>query len=182
MSRPLLQNMNQAHFQSLSAFNFALVASPSTGSTNDNVLLWAAGNQAVTGPTSWANIVNDAALGTSITINKAGTYIVELGVGLLAAAALLVLGISQDVAGAGLTDNLTIGTTGALDCTTPITIVDADLGFQKLTTKVYVSQQQEIAGSVIRFHAGAAAGAAPATMLDVARSYYRIRLDTENQI
>ncbi len=182
MSRPLLQNLNQSRSQDHSAFNSDLAASPFTGSVNDNILLWQAANQVVTGPGADFTIANSATLGTTVQINKKGVYFVELGVALISAAAAVVLGISQDVAAAALTGNILIGTAGALVASSIITLVDADFHFEALSTMVFVSPEQEVGGTIIRFHAGAAAGAPPTVMLAATTTYYRIRRIGDNNI
>lgn len=181
MNAPLQQNLNQNVSQIHGAFNNGLAASPFTGSTNDNVLLFAAANEVVTGPAADVVIANSATIGTTVTLSKAGVYAVELGVGMLAAAAALICGISQDITASGLTTAIDITSAGALDVTTPITIVDADLSFIKLTTFAFVTPIQEAAGSVIRFHAGVTGGGPPTVMLQPL-CYYRIRYMGANNI
>ena len=179
MSRPLPQNLNQSRSQISSAFNANLAATPFTGVVSTSVLLWLVANEAVLGVPAYYTIANDANAGTTVQINKAGVYAVELGVAVIAAATVLVLGISQDAT--NLTNNLVIADVGALDASGLITIVDADVTFFKFTTTVIVSPEQEAAGSIVRFHASAA-NVAPAAMLLAATSYYRVRRLLDNNI
>lgn len=177
MNAPLPQSINQARFQDIGAFNSGLVASPFTGSINDAVLLFAAANESIQGPPEYTTVDNSVTLGTSVTLTKKGIYAVELGLSYLAAATLLVAGISQDAA--NLTADLLISDPGALDASGEISLAAATSGFLKLTTTVFVSPEQQAAGSVIRFHASAA-DAAPSAMLTALTTYYRIRWRGEN--
>ena len=126
-------------------------------------------------------ITNVAADGTVVTLNKAGVYAVELGIGTLAAAAALICGISQDITASGLTTAIDITSAGALDVTTPMTNAVAVLQFTKLTTTVFVTPIQEAAGSLIRFHAGVTGGGPPTVMLQPL-CYYRIRYMGANNV
>ena len=174
----LPQSLNQGRAVDVSAFNAGLVATPFTGSTNTSVLLWDPANQALTGADDFRSVENSATLGTSVTLTRKGVYLVELNLAVTADAAALVAGISQD--GTDLNTDILITDAGALDATGLITNA-TDLTNVKLTTMAFVAPEQQIAGSVIRFHASAG-DAAPAIMLTQATSWYRVRWLYENNI
>lgn len=182
MGQPLPQSINQAHYQSVGAFNFGLAASPFTGSANDNVLLWLPTNEAVTGPPTWTAIANSATLGTSITLLKKGVYAIDFLITQLASIATLVAGISQDYTGALNAAIVMAAANGALQVTGPNTLPAATQSNISLSTIALVTPEQEAAGSVIRFHAGLANGDPPTAALLQTSGYYRIRWLGENNI
>ena len=180
--RPLPQSINQAHFQSVGAFNIGLAASPFTGSASDNVLLWAAANQVVTGPPAWTQIANSATLGTTVTLFKKGVYEVSLMLTQVASITGLVVGISQDYTGAQDSAIVWTAANGArlvsgLSTTPAATQINIPL-----TCRVLVTPEQEAAGSVIRFHAGLSPTDPPTAGLVQAAGAYVITWLGENNI
>jgi len=150
-----------------------LVASPFTGSANDCVLLFA-GSGAQTGPTAYMTVANSATAGTSVTINKAGKYRVKLYLEGGAEPIDVVYGISQDVAAAGLIGAASFSIAGFVDVqrTTYVGILITEP--MEIVTDIDVRPEQEGTGSVVRFHASTAAGAAPAADLIQAAAYYSV--------
>lgn len=154
-----------------------------TGAVNDAVLLFAVA-PVVTGSVDLVTAANDAAAGSSFVIRAPGIYAVELYVEILADALIPVLGISQDVAAAGLIGAAAFATAGFVDVMTPVIPVGTAAGAivpVKISTTLEVTDIQArqvvggITGSILRFHASTAAGATPGVGLQQAPPYYRIR-------
>lgn len=149
-----------------------LVASPFTGAVNDAVLLFLVAGTVV-GVPAYISEVNDANAGTSVTLFKKGVYEVKLYLEQLAAQT-SEFGISQDVAAAGLTDDPSFAIAGFLEVGVSTTIAGHRRPLS-ITTTVLVQPEQEIAGTVIRFHATAGGDAPPAADFEQAAAYYSIR-------
>lgn len=154
-----------------------------TGVVNDAVLLFLTA-PTVTGSVDLVTAANDANAGTSIVLRAPGIYIAELYVEILADALIPVLGISQDVAAAGLIGAAAFGIAGFLDVLTPVVPVGSAAGMiypVKLTTEFEVNDIQArqvvggVTGSIIRFHASTAAGATPGAGLQQVPPYWRVR-------
>ncbi len=150
-----------------------LVATPFTGAVNDVVLLFTAAGT-VTGPGIYITEVNDANNGTSVTVTKAGLYSYKLYFESFQAAD-IVFGVSQDVAAAGLTGAPSFAIAGFLDVQASTGVAAEVSKPLEIAGTFIVSPEQEVAGTVIRFHASTPAGAAPAAILVQATAYYRIR-------
>ncbi len=151
-----------------------LVGSPFTGTANIAVLLFTAAG-VVTGPAAFYNEVNDAAAGTSVTLTRAGVYSVTLHLEQAATQA-TTMGISQDVAAAGLNSRPAFTIAGFEDVWGSLSTAATNPSMT-VTTPIYVDDALVGAGgSVIRFHATTSGGAAPAGDLNAAPAYYRIRL------
>jgi hypothetical protein len=147
------------------------VGTPFTGSTNDVVLLFTAAGT-VTGPTADIVETNSATDGTSVTISKAGVYLVKLYLEIVASVT-VVAGISQDqttnLAGA----DPAFATPGVLDVQTT-TLPASNLAAMSISRVIFVSPEDEAAGSVIRFLASDGSAGAPAASLTQAACYYSI--------
>ncbi len=154
-----------------------------TGAVNDAVLLFA-NLPVVTGSVDLVTAANEANDGSSFVLRAPGIYAVELYVEILADAIIPVLGISQDVAAAGLIGAASFATAGFVDVMTPVIAVATAAGVTapvKISTTLEVTDLQArqvvggITGSIIRFHASTAGGATPGAGLVQATPYYRIR-------
>lgn len=170
----LPQNINLPIAQRSELTNTGGIVAGFTGTANDAVLLFATPFTPQQGPPSYIVETNDAAAGTSVSINEPGVYAVELYIE-PAGANTVHFGISQDVAAAGLTTDPDFATAGFLAVGHAVSLAAAVLP-ALLQTTVMVSPEQSIAGSVIRFHATDGGDAAPgAGSIIVASCYYRIR-------
>lgn len=171
----LPQTINLPLAQRVEALNTGgLVASPFTGAVSVAVLLFTAAT-AITpaGSTAFISAVNDANLGTVVTINEPGVYEAELFVAQVASVD-VVLGISQDVVVGGLTAVPAFATVGMLDVQRLVTIAGQTSTARGITSRIIVSPEQADAGSLVRFHATLQAGGAPAVALVAASAYFRI--------
>jgi hypothetical protein len=185
------QNINKPLESRLEILNTGgLVPTPFTGGTSTTVLRFAAastfiGPQGAVQPPSFATAVNDANLGTVITIFEPGVYIADLYVQQIADAMVgfdVTLGISQDIGAAGLTAVPSFATAGILAVHRNVSIANELIIPLPVQAPFMVSPEQSIAGSVIRFHAALTAGGAPVDALtaDVPGAWFRIR--RENQL
>ncbi len=175
----LRQNINNPIAQISSAFNTVggLVATPFTGAVNDSVLLFAAA-PLILGPGGYLAANNDANNGTTVTINKPGAYTCVLSVECDEEPIDVVVGLSQDVAAAGLTNAPAFATAGFLDVQRTTYAGAPTAGMRvplQIATTVIVSPEQAVAGSVIRFHATTPAGAAPANAFVAASAFYVVQ-------
>lgn len=180
----LPQNINRPLDTRLEVFNRSgLVASPFTGATSLTVLLFA-GASGFVGPQgaiqvpSWVTAVNDANLGTLVTLIEPGTYQVDLyleQVGDPVADTDVVYGISQDVAAGGLIAVPSFATAGMLAVQRNVSL--EDIVPLPISAIAYVSPEQSIAGSIIRFHAALGAGGPPVDALTAGDpgAWFRIR-------
>jgi hypothetical protein len=184
----LRQNINQALDSRVEVLNTTgLVPSPFTGATSTTVLLFVGaptfvGPQGAVTIPSWLTAVNDANLGTVVTILKPGVYQVDLYIEEVADAMVgfdVVYGISQDVAVGGLTAVPAFATAGMLAVQRNVSVVNEAIVPLPISTTVMVSPEQSIAGSAIRFHAALAGGGPPVDALNPAAddpsAWYRIR-------
>ncbi len=162
--------------------NGGLVAAR-TGVVNDAVLNFLTA-PTITGSVDLVTAANSANNGTSVVLRAPGIYSAELYVEILADALIPVLGISQDVAAAGLIGAASFGIAGFLDVQIPVIAVASVAGSTwpvKLYTEFEVTDVQarqdisNIIGSTIRFHASTAAGATPGVGLAQTPPYWRIR-------
>ncbi len=173
MNHHLAQNINlPLALRSEIVNTGGLVADPFTGAVNDTVLLFAAVG-AITGPAAYITEINEANNGTSVTLQKAGVYEVKLYLQEVASQT-VVIGISQDVAAAGLNSDPSFAIAGFLDVQSGTTGV-GQVQPMSLTTTIIVRPEDEVAGTVIRFHASDGANGAPAGSFTQAAAYYRIR-------
>ncbi len=172
----LRQNINNPDDQVAAALNTigGFVASPFTGAVNDTVLLFAAASL-VLGPPSYIVAANDANAGTSITIFKPGVYLTEFYCEGAGEPVDFVYGLSQDVAPAGLNSAPSFAIAGFLDVQriTYAAVVGTTPNVS-IKSYVVVSPEQSAAGSIVRFHASTAAGAAPALDLLQATPFFKI--------
>ena len=164
------QNLDQ-RVEALSTGGF--VASPFTGSVNTAILLFAVA-ATITGPAAFIDVINSATLGTLVRLRKAGRYSVEFGV-VTAASGQPVLGVSENVAAAGLTGDASFAINGIVDVLTPLAPAATNLPV-KITTEVIVPPSFETAADPfgVRFHASAS-GNPPANLLIQASGYFRVR-------
>lgn len=167
------QSINQSLSQRIEVLNTGgFVASPFTGSASIAVLLFTAAST-ITGPAAYATAVNSATLGTVVTLFKPGRYSVELGL-VTAASIAPVIGLSQDVAVAGLTTTPTFANAGTTDVLATLVPAATNLPV-KISTEIIVPRSLSQVGSVIRFLAALAGDAAPALGFIQASGYFRIR-------
>jgi hypothetical protein len=167
-----------------------LVATPFTGGTSTTVLRFNGaatfiGPQGAVQVPTWLTSVNDANLGTVVTIFKPGIYAVDFYLQIVATAMVgfdVTYGISQDVGAAGLIAVPSFATAGVLSVGRLVTIATELIVPVQVTVPVTVSPEQSIAGSAIRFQAALTAGGAPVDALtpDVGGAWFRIR--AENQL
>jgi hypothetical protein len=127
---------------------------------------------------------NDANLGTSVIVREAGWYALELYVEILADALIPIVGISKNVAAAGLTGAPSFAIAGFLDVQQPVIAVASAAGViapLKITTIEEVTQLEAsnvvggVEGAIFRFHSAIAAGATPGAGLVQATPYYRVK-------
>lgn len=126
------------------------------GTTNDAVLRFDSANDVQLGDASWATIAHDAVGGDSVALNKRGVYHAVL-VFSQAASNEARLGISADVAAAGLTGLPAMGTAGMLKVGGAL-LPAATAAYSSVETFVLVSEAEAKAGKVIRAHGTVAAG------------------------
>ena len=170
------QNINLPNIQEVSFLITGGLVAAMTGTTNDAVLNFT-GVAVIVGPTGAITSTNSVADGTTVGITLPGVYQVELG-GTLGAAASAEMGISQDVAAAGLTTDPAFATAGMLDvlgATAPAaTVIPFKLSTTVLVRANAAGQAGTPAGSIIRFHGTAGGDAAPAGLTQ-ASWYARIQ-------
>jgi hypothetical protein len=123
------------------------------GGTNDTVLRFNSANDVTTG-TGMA-ITHDATDGDSVTITKRGWYLMEFTFS-AAASDEVRLGLSADVAAAGLTDDPAMAIPGMLDVGGGL-LPAATTAYWKLSSLVSVTEAEAAAGKVLRFHGSDAA-------------------------
>ena len=151
-----------------------------TGTINTAVLHWAAGGTGVIGGSDAISLVNSTTLGSSVEIRTPGIYVAELGALLVGDELAATIGISQDVAAAGLANPPSFAIAGFLDALPGNIPVATGITYPlKVPTTFEVTAVQArqvvggVTGSVIRFHATGDAGA-PGTSIGPL-TYFRLR-------
>jgi hypothetical protein len=143
------------------------------GGTNDATLRFNVANDAVVGDVM--TVTHDATDGDSVTISERGTYEVRFTFS-QAASSTAKLGLSANVAAAGLTDNPVMTTAGMLDVGGAV-LPAATSVYHHLATTLQVSDAEADAGLVVRFHGtDGSDGVVPdATILDNTECHVSIR-------
>jgi hypothetical protein len=154
-----------------------------TGAVNDCVLLFAVAPTLV-GVRDFFTAINDPDEGTSVTVRAPGWYALELYVEIVADDLVPTVGVSQDVAAAGLIQTPDYSIAGFLDVQSPVldvlTVAGTTIGV-KITSLAEVTDLQAnqviggVEGSRFRFHGAIAEGSAPGAGLVQATPYYRVK-------
>lgn len=106
-------------------------------------------------------LATTAALGTTITITRAGLYHCSLTYATTAGGAENRIGITVNTDAAGLTGTVGMATTGIGDYASTLSAA-ATNAYPKLTFVATITRALAVAGAVIRFHASDAAAGTPA--------------------
>jgi hypothetical protein len=156
-----------------------LVATPFTGTGSTAVLLWTGaatfqGPQGAVQVPTWITAVNDAVLGTVVTLLKSGVYRASLYLQQVAAVD-VTYGISADVVAGGLTAVPAFATAGMLAVQRRVTIAGQTQTATPIWTDIMVGPENTSAGVAVRFHAALSGGGAPAASQTAAAAWYRIQ-------
>lgn len=151
-----------------SAINTGGLNATETGSTDDAVLRFDAAAPTIVGP--GISVATTAANGTVITITHPGWYFVEF-TGVTKAATTVHLGLSSNVAAAGLNSDPSFAIAGMLEVLAPIVTPAAN------DTPFALRHCLEVlkgTAQVVRFHATDGSDAAPDFSTTVASFSYRV--------